>query len=565
MFGSALRQVAGNGALLRLEASWLTAFVAEGAYLVSLLVFAYQIGGVVAVGLITMLRSLPSGVLAPVLISLVDRFPPARVLLGVHLARAALISVVAAVAVTDGPVAVAILAAVFEGLLIGVHRATTLSFMPGLARSPEELVAGNAVVSLGEGTGNLVGPVVAGLLLAFGGPSAGLLLAAFAYLAAAAIVLSIRAPATRRTPGAVHTDVASRVRAALGGFAALRRYPAAGLLIGLFGSQTLVRGCATVLIVAVAVELLGIGESGVGYLTSALGAGGLLGAALAMTVIAGRRLATPFAISLAMWGLPILVIGLLPHTIAAFVLIGLVGAANASLDISGFTLLQRSVPNDVRGRVFGALESVAAIGLAAGALVVPAILAAIGLEATLIVVGAVLPLLALVTYPILRRVDDAAIVPQRELALLRGVPMFAPLPLTMIEHLARDLEPVQYATDERVITQGEAGNCFYVIARGTVEIVHDGELVKVLGPGDGFGEIALLSERPRTATVVVRDGMEGYRLLRPAFLEAVTGHPHAAVAGHELMSTRLAELEHLEDGRHAHSDGPAAGEGGAVH
>ncbi|MDQ2673517.1 MAG: hypothetical protein M3Y40_02575, partial [Chloroflexota bacterium] len=162
MFRSALRQVAGNPALLRLEGSWLAAWIAEGAYLVSLLVFAYQVGGVVAVGLITMLRSLPSGLLAPVLISLVDRFSPARVLLGVHLGRAMLISIVALIAATDGPVAVAVVAAIAEGLLIGMHRATTLSFMPGLARSPEELLAANAVVSLGEGSGNLVGPVIAG-------------------------------------------------------------------------------------------------------------------------------------------------------------------------------------------------------------------------------------------------------------------------------------------------------------------------------------------------------------------------------------------------------------------
>ncbi|MGH2446849.1 MAG: MFS transporter [Candidatus Limnocylindria bacterium] len=549
MFRSALRQVAGNPALIRLEGSWLAAWVAEGAYLVSLLVFAYDIGGVVAVGLITMLRSLPAGLLAPVLTALADRFPPSRVLLGVHLGRASLVGIVALVAATDLPASIAVVAAIAEGLLIGLHRATTLSFMPGLARSPEELLAGNAVVSLGEGTGILVGPLGAGLLLTLGGPQVGLAAAAGVYLLAAAVVVSIRAPATRRrTPVTVGPE--SRLLAALGGFAALRRHPSAGLVVGLFGSQTFVRGALTVLIVAVAVELLRIGDSGVGYLTSALGAGGLVGATLAMTVVTGRGLATPFAVSLAIWGLPILVIGLLPQTIVAFVLVGVVGAANASLDVSGFTLLQRCVPNEVRGRVFGALESVAAIGLAAGAAVVPALVAGIGLEAALIVVGAVLPVLAIVTYPMLRRADDAAIVPHRELDLLRRVPMFAPLPLTMIEHLARDLDPVAYPTGERVITQGDPGDCFYVIGRGSVEIVHDGEVVKVLGPGDGFGEIALLSDRPRTASVVVRDAIEGYRLDRPAFLEAVTGSPHAVTAGEALVSQRLAELGQGHD--HAH-------------
>jgi len=559
MFGSALRQVAANGALLRLEASWLTAWIAEGAYLVSLLVFAYQVGGVVAVGLMTMFRSLPAALLAPVLVSLVDRFPPARVLLGVHLSRAALVSVVALVAGTDGPVAVAVMAAIGEGLLIGVHRATTLSFMPALARSPEELVAGNAVVSLGEAAGTLVGPVLAGLLLSLAGPAAGLTLAGAAHLGAAAVVLSIRAPSVRPRSEAARAGMGSPLRAAFEGVAALRRYPSAGLLVGLFGTQTLVRGAAAVLIVAVAVELLRIGESGVGYLTAALGAGGLVGAVVAMTAIAGRRLATPFAISLALWGLPILVIGLVPHTVAALALLGVVGAANAGLDVSGFTLLQRTVPNDVRGRVFGALESAAAIGLATGAAITPAIVEAIGLEATLIGVGAFLPLLALVTYPMVRRADDAAIVPQRELALLRGVPMFSPLPLTMIEHLARDLEPVSYAAGETVMTQGEPGDSFYVIARGSVEVTHDGERIAVLGPGDGFGEIALLSSRPRTASVLARDATEAYRLQRSAFLEAVTGHPQAALAGEELVAGRLADLDRREGGGHSHSGTPATG------
>ncbi len=554
MLAAALRRVAANRAMLRLEASWLTAWFAEGAYVVSLLVFAYDIGGVVAVGLITMLRSLPSGLLAPVLTALVDRFAPARVLLAVHLGRTAAIAVVAAVAALDLPAGIAVSAAVVEGLLIGLHRATTLGFMPSLARSPEELLAGNAVISLGEGIGSMLGPVLAGLLLLAGGPELGLTVAAVAYATAASIIASISVSGAHRasTASASASATTARLNDMLAGFAALGRHRSAGLLIGLFGSQTFVRGALTVLTVAIAVELLGIGQSGVGYLTAALGAGALVGASVAMTVIVGRRLATPFAISLALWGLPILIVGLLPHPVAAFVLLGMVGLANATLDVSGFTLLQRCVPNDVRRRVFGALESVAAVGIAAGAALAPVLIEVLGLQAALVAVGAVLPVLALITYPLVRRADDAAIVPQRELALLRGIPMFAPLSLTIIEQLARDLEPVAYPAGEYVITQGEQGDCFYVIGRGSVEILHDGELVRVLGPGDGFGEIALLSERPRTASVVVRDPFEGYRLPRPAFLEAVTGSPHAVTAGDELVSRRLAELGH--DPSHGHGD-----------
>ncbi|MFN2417715.1 MAG: cyclic nucleotide-binding domain-containing protein [Candidatus Limnocylindria bacterium] len=122
--------------------------------------------------------------------------------------------------------------------------------------------------------------------------------------------------------------------------------------------------------------------------------------------------------------------------------------------------------------------------------------------------------------------------------------MFAPLPLTIIEQLAQSLVPVRYATGERIIEQGEAGDCFYVIAVGAVDIIHGARDMGTLRGGDGFGEIALLSDRPRTATVIAREPMEGFRLPREDFLEAVAGSPHSMSAAQGLVSQRLAELGH---------------------
>lgn len=160
------------------------------------------------------------------------------------------------------------------------------------------------------------------------------------------------------------------------------------------------------------------------------------------------------------------------------------------------------------------------------------------------ITGILLPLLAGVTYPWLRRADAAAVVPHREVALLRQIPMFTPLPLTIIEQLAQSLEPVHYDAGDRIIEQGAPGDAFYVIADGTVEIIHGQRRVATLGSGDGFGEIALLSDRPRTANVVAAIPMEGYRLSRDAFLEAVTGSSHSVIAADVLMTRRLAELGH---------------------
>jgi len=225
------------------------------------------------------------------------------------------------------------------------------------------------------------------------------------------------------------------------------------------------------------------------------------------------------------------------------VALGVVGAANAALDVAGFTLLQRCVPNDVRGRVFGALEGVAALGIASGAALAPLLVEMAGIGGALMITGAVLPVTAVVTYPLLRRADAAAVVPHREVALLRQIPMFAPLPLTIIEQLAQSLGSVRYDTGDRIIEQGAPGDAFYVIADGTVEIVHDRRRVATLGSGDGFGEIALLTDRPRTANVVAIEPMEGYRLSRDAFLEAVTGSSHSVIAADALMTRRLAELD----------------------
>jgi MFS family permease len=544
MFVGTLRRVAANESMRRVQLGWLLAQAADGAYLVSLLVYAYAQGGVLAAGLVTTFRSLPSGFLAPVLSSFADRFPKARVLLAVHVMRGLTVAVVAASAFAGVPITLVLMAVVVEGLMIGLNRATTLSLMPALARSPEELVAGNATITLGEGIGALVGPVVAGALLMVGGPELGLSASAASFGLAAVAVLSLEVVAVRRTAPTVAPSGSRRLLDMLAGFGALRRYPSAGLVVGLFGSQTIVRGALTVLIVASAVELLGIGESGVGYLTSAIGGGGLIGATLAMTIVTGGRLALPFAIALAMWSLPIALLGFVPHPAFAFALLGVVGAANASLDVAGFTLLQRCVPNAVRARVFGALESVAALGMTIGAAAVPLLVQLVGLPAALVATGLFLPVLAITTFPILRRADAAAVVPHRELAVLRRIPMFAPLPLTVMEHLAGSLERVRYEKGTAVLTQGDAGDCFYVVASGAVDVVHDGTHVKTLAEGDGFGEIALLSERPRTASVIAREPVEAFRLPRPAFLEAVSGSSDSVVAADELMTRRLAELGH---------------------
>jgi hypothetical protein len=532
----ALRQVAANGSLRRVEAGWLIAIAAEWAYLVTLLVFAYDTGGIVAVGLLSTLRLLPAAGLGPLLISVTDAMPRGRILAGVHSSRGLAVAVVAFMVVADMPLPAIVAVVTVEGILATLHRPTTMSLLPALARSPEELIAGNAVTSSGEAIGVLIGPAAGAVLLTLGGAALGLSAPAAAFGVAALVVARIDRGAASRATRSAHLG-ASR---ALAGFSALRSYPSAGSLVAIFISQTFVRGVLVVLLVAASVELLGLGRAGVGYLNSAIGAGGVLGGIVAFGLVMRRDLARPFSISLAAWGIPIVLIGLAPESILAFAFLGVLGLANAVLDVSGFTLLQRSVPNELRAIVFGALESLVGLSVAAGSFLAPVLVTLVGLQPAMVLVGMLLPALALLTRRTVRTAEHAAVVPHRELAVLRAIPMFAPLTLTALERLAGGMLAVRFDPGTTIIRQGEPGHDYFVLASGTADVIQDAVHIGVLRAGDGFGEIALLRDVPRTASVVGRDAVEAFRLPRAVFLEAGTGNVVSADLADRVVSERLA-------------------------
>jgi MFS family permease len=538
----ALRQILGNRSILRVELGWLVAIAAEWAYLVAALVYAYDVGGVAAVGLASTLRMLPAAFIGPLMTAISDRFSPGPVLVGTHVGQGVLVGLVGLGIVVGASPVLVLTAILLEGIIATLERPTTMAALPALARSPQELVASNAAISSGEAVGTLLGPTIGGILIGVAGPGPTVIATAGAFGVAGLLVLRLE---VRRPVDPDHgaTD-RSAVRELLAGFGALRSHAPAGLLVALFSAQTFVRGVLTVLIVAVSVELLGLGQSGVGYLTSAIGAGGLVGAILAFGLVGRRNLASVVSLALAAWGLPILLLGLAPVPLLAFGFMATIGVANATLDVSGLSLLQRIVPNRVRGRLFGAFESIVTLTMGIGSLVAPLVVAAVGLTNALIVAGAILPVLALMTASSVRRTDAAAVVPQRQLDLLRGIPMFSPLTMSTIERIAGGLIEEQHEAGVVVIRQGDAGDSWYLVVDGTLDVVYDGRPVSRLGTGAGFGEIALLHDRPRTATVRTATAATLYRLPRGVFLEAVTGNPHAIQAGENLVRERLAAQGH---------------------
>jgi MFS family permease len=314
------------------------------------------------------------------------------------------------------------------------------------------------------------------------------------------------------------------------------------MLVVLLGAQCVALGALDVLYVELARGVLHRGGDWAGYLCGATGAGGVLAVAFTAHLVGRPRLAGPLAVSIAVWGIAFLGLAAVPGVGAALALLLLVGGAQKTFDVTGRMLLQRVARSDALAGVFGLLEGFQTAGYAVGSLLAPALVALGGAPAAFLGVGAILPLVALVTGRRLLDIDRHATVPIVEIALLRSMPMFAALPPATLETLARALEPLAVTAGTDVIREGEHGDRFYVIADGEVDVVASGHHVATLHRGDGFGEIALLNDVPRTATVTARTDVLLHALEREIFLVTLTGHAASHRSAHELVERRLARV-----------------------
>jgi len=531
-----MREVFRNRGLRRLQLAWAGSIMGTWANSVAFVVYAYDVGGAGAVGLMGLVRWLPAAVASPFAATLGDRYPRVRVMLGADVVRVMVLGGIAACVLLDAPsVTVYVLAAVVAVFSTAFQPAQA-ALLPALARTPEELTAANVSSSTIEALGFFVGPALGGLLLAvtstwvvFAVTGALFLWSALQLIGLLAIDELPREHAERR---GILRETADGVRA----IAADRRLQ---LVIGLFSAQTLVNGAMNVLIAVCALQLLGLGPGGVGYLNSAVGAGGLIGAFVSLTLVTRKRLAPAFGLAVAGAGGPLLFVAPKPSTAIALVAFGLIGLSSIVEDVTGFTILQRTTPSEVLGRVFGILHSLFFATVALGAILAPPLINLIGVRWALVAVGLLLPILALAARIPLSTLEDEAVDRSGEIDLLRAMPIFAPLSPTVLESLAAQLVPVEARAGETIVHQGEVGDRFYVVVSGELDVTVDGRPLTTQGPGDHFGEIALLRDVPRTATVTAKTETELFALERDDFVAAVTGHAGSTEAAEAVVGARL--------------------------
>jgi len=536
---SAFASVWRNANLRWLELAWGASVVAQYAYLVAVSVYAYGVGGEKAVGLLFLARLLPAALISPFAGMLGDRYPRERVLFLTNVTRVVLVMASAVGVFADAN------AWIVYGLSIAATIATTpfrssqAALTPGLASTPEELTAANAVASGVESVAVFAGPALAGLLLALA--STGAVFTATAVLVAisAFFVVLIRVEHEERPRRELAASTIAAER--LAGFTVLGQHPSLRVMLLLLTAQTTLFGALQVFIVVMALDLLALGDGGVGYLNAAIGIGAFIGAVGALSLTGVRRLSPAFLIGLVVTGLPLVAVGWWNELAVATAALLIIGIGNSFVDVAGLTLVQRTVPDDVLARVFGVIQMLWMASMGIGAALAPALINWIGIENALIAAGVFLPALVAVSASTVARIDAQAAPPEAdELRLLVSVPIFTPLPGGSLEHLAGRLVPLRVEAGTVVVREGDVGDRFYIVTEGELDVTQDGVKIAELEPGGYFGEIALLRDTNRTATVTARSDAVLYALDREEFLAAVTGHPQSSEAAESVMSARLA-------------------------
>jgi MFS family permease len=547
--GRVVRAILRNPALRRVELAFLLFNTVEYATWIAILLYAYDAIGPASVGLVAVVQLIPAAIVAPLAASLADRLPRRRVLLIGYLAQVITFGLTWLAMWLAAPPLLVVAVAALAAASLGFTRPTQGALLPSLSRTPEELTAANGLSGTIEGFGMLLGPLAAAAILAVGAPTDVFGAATVALLVAAALVASLPAGRTPlpligtidATAGTSTASSGMRVSepGVLEGLRLVARERSTRIVVGILTLRMIVIGALDVLYVLIALEVFGIGDSGAGLLNAAMGLGVVLGGAISFGICGRPRLAPALALAATGAGIGLVIVGAGASAAQAAPVLVVVGIGFAGCDVIGRTILQRVTPDEVLARVLGALEGLAFIGLGVGSLAAPVVAALVGLQGAFVVAGLLLPLGVALAWLGLRAMERDALVPRRAVSLLRESAIFAPLPPAEVERVARNARWMTLDPGEVLIREGDAGDAYYVLESGSLRVTHDGAELRVTDArADGVGEIALLRDVPRTATVTATGPSILLTIRRALFLEVVGGHVPARDAAVRVVEAR---------------------------
>jgi MFS family permease len=526
-----------TGPLRRLQLASAASGLGSWTFFVALAVYAYRAGGPTAVGAAALVRMVPAGLAAPAAGVLVDRRPRRDVLLAALALRALIVAAIAIAVAGGAPLApVLVLAALFT-VVSSAHTPAQAALLPALAETPRQLGAANALWTAFDNAAFMAGSLVAGALIATTSLAATFAATALLFVLAIAPMAAIRrdlVPAYR-----AGGDGRGAFADAVAGFRDVASEPDVRQIVGFLSATTLVEGAVDVLVVVLAIELLDLGDAAVGWLNAAWGLGGLLGGGAALGLLGRGRLSAGIAVGGLLVGGALLVAAGVLEPAVAVAMLAVLGVGYALIETAGLSLLQRLTSDEVLGRAFAVVETSYWLTTGLGAMLAPAAIAVLGPRGAVAAIGACLPLCVALRWRALHRFEEHAVVPEREFGALRALPLFAPLPIATVENLARRLGTRRVRAGETVIRRGDRGEDFYVVAEGVLDVSDCDGSPPPLGAGDYFGEIALLRDVPRTATVTARRDGRLYVLDREGFLSGVGAHRHSTDAAEQMATTRL--------------------------
>jgi len=524
-----------NRGLRLLVLSTAATSVGKWGFGVALSVYAYRTGGATLVGVVLLLQAFPSVIAAPILAWLGDRHSRERVLLVTNTVRTALLAGAGAAMWTHAGPAVVFTLAVVYSMVSTANQPARAALIPALSRVPSEASSANAVLSSLDNVGFLIGAGVGGVMIAVTSTQAVVAACAVAYLSSLWMIAALPHDARgtrRRTQLGLRREIAS-------GFHTVSGQHQLRLLVLLLATLSVTGGIANVLVVVTAIGVLHAGAAGVGYLSAAYAAGGVLAGVVTIALLERAVPVATVLVGACALCLPLIIAGVAPAPATAWVAWAAVGLCYALVRGTALTLLQRLVEDRVLSRVLGVLETAFVAGIGIGAIVAPALVASLGTKGALVACGVFLPFVAVVSRRSLRNLEAGAPVPGESFQLLRANPIFTPMPIGVTESLTRALRELTVPADTTVIHQGDPGDLWFLIAEGEVEVVKDGVFQATLGKGDAFGEIALLRDVPRTATVRTVAPSHLLALDRDRFLAAVTGLPESHDAAQEIATNYL--------------------------